>query len=393
MRQLRSFPLLAAFLFSLASATVSASEPVVIGRTEHLHSAVLDEDRTYHVALPASYRWATDRRYPVLYVLDGAWHFQHAAASAGYLAEHGEIPEMIVVAIDSTKRVRDFTQSDWPTAWIGGGGAANFKRFLSTELIPAVERSYRTDGFRALSGHSASGQFVLYCLAAEPALFRGSIALSPSLDWDGNLPQRSLEAAFEATPELANFLYVARSDDAGRALADYERLVETLAKKSPRGFRWHSQAFPDETHVSLPLLAGIDGLRHLYSGYRLHDDLLEKGFAFAEEHFRQVSKTVGWTLPVPESAVNDLAYAALEQGRTVEALALFQRNVEANPNSAAASDGLADGYAKAERWAEAAEAAARAERLALAQEHPDRAYFAEQARKLAERAKAAAMPD
>lgn len=383
MSQKRRLRLIAAFLYLLGSASLRAGEPVVIGQTEHLHSAVLDEDRTYHVALPASYKWATDRRYPVLYVLDGAWHFQHAAASAGYLAAHGEIPEMIVVAIDSTKRVRDFTQSDWPTAWIGGGGAANFKRFLATELIPAVERAYRTDGFRVLSGHSASGQFVLYGLTAEPALFHGYIALSPSLDWDGNLPQRSLEAAFAATPELANFLYVARSDDAGRALADYERLVETLATKSPRGFRWHSQAFPDETHVSLPLVGEIDGLRHLYAGYRLHDDLLEKGFAFAEEHFQKVSKTVGWTLPVPESVVNDLAYAALGQGRTDEALALFQRNVEGNPNSAAAYDGLADGYAKAERWPEAAAAAARAERLAAAQDHPDRAYFAQQAKKMA----------
>ena len=131
MSQRRIFPLVARFAFLLGSTALRAGEPVVIGQTERLHSAVLDEDRTYRVALPASYKWATDRRYPVLYVLDGAWHFQHAAASVGYLSAHGEIPEMIVVAIDSTKRVRDFTQSDWPTAWVGGGGAANFKRFFS----------------------------------------------------------------------------------------------------------------------------------------------------------------------------------------------------------------------------------------------------------------------
>jgi len=375
----------ASLLLIVCGPSVHAAEPVVIGQTERLHSAVLDEDRTYHVALPASYKWAKDRRYPVLYLLDGASHFQHTAAAVDYLAAHGEIPEMIVVAIDSTKRVRDFTQSDWPTAWIGGGGAANFKRFLSTELMPAVEWAYRSDGFRVLSGHSAGGQFALYCLTDDPSLFRGYIALSPSLDWDGNLPQRSLEKSFEATPELQSFLYVARSDDSGRALADYERLVQTLEKRSPRGFRWHSQAYPDETHVSLPLLAEIDGLRHLYAGYRLHDDLLEKGFAFAQAHFQQVSKTVGWTLPVPEEVVNNLAYTALEQGRVEEALALFQRNVDSNPSSANAYDGLADGYAKAAKWQEAATAAARSEQLAVEQDHPNRAYFAQQARKMGDR--------
>ena len=380
--------IVASLLLTFGGAIVHAGEPVVIGQTEHLHSAVLDEARTYHVALPASYKWAKDRRYPVLYVLDGAWHFQHAAASVGYLAAHGEIPEMIVVAIDSTKRVRDFTQSDWPAGWIGGGGAANFKRFLSTELMPAVDRAYRTDGFRVLSGHSASAQFALYCLTAEPALFQGYIALSPSLDWDDRLPQRSLEASFAVASgvgELRAFLYVARSDDLGQALADYERLVETLEKRAPRGFRFKSQAFPDETHVSLPLLAQIDGLRHLYSGYRLHDDQLEKGFAFAQAHFERVSKTVGWTLPVPEEVVNNFAYAALEQGRVEEALALFRRNVDANPGSANAWDGLADGYTKAGNGQEAAAAAARAEELAAEQDHPNRAYFAQQARKMAER--------
>ena len=170
-----------------------------------------NEDRDYRVSLPESYGWAKDRRYPVLFVLDGQTHFLHAAGSVGYLARQGEIPEMIVVAIDSTVRVRDFTQTDWPSVWVGGGGAGNFKRFLSTELIPEVDRTYRTDGFRVLSGHSAGGQFALYCLTSDPSLFRAYFAISPSLDWDDNLPQRSLEQSLKATRELKAFLYVARS--------------------------------------------------------------------------------------------------------------------------------------------------------------------------------------
>jgi hypothetical protein len=107
---------------------------------------------------------------------------------------------------------------------------------------------------------------------------------------------------------LKAFLYVAPSDDSGRPLADYERLVETLRATSPHGFRSHSQAFPDETHVGIVLLAQIDVLRHLYAGYRFHDDMLEKGFPFAQEHFENVSKTVGWPLPIPESVINDLRH-------------------------------------------------------------------------------------
>lgn len=362
-----------------------ASDQVVVGQTFVIHSTVLNEDRTYQVSVPDSYTWATDRRYPVLYVLDGESAFLHTAVSAGFLATHGEIPEMIVVGITSTVRIRDFTQTDWATAWVGGGGAGNFKRFLSSELIPAIDSAYRTNGFRVLSGHSAGGQFVLYCLADEPKLFQAYIALSPSLEWDNNLPQRSLENAFRSTPTLSAFLYVARSDDAGQALADYERLVETLQRTSPEGFRWHSQAYPNETHSGVTLLAQIDGLRHLYEGYRFHSDLIEKGFAYAENHFQKVSKTVGWPLPVPESVINDFGYAALTEGKIQEALAFFQRNVKANPNSANAYDSLADAYASAEMWQEAADAAERAAALGREFDLPNSASFTAHAKELNDR--------
>jgi predicted alpha/beta superfamily hydrolase len=361
--------------------------PSTHDRTERIKSAVLGEEREYQVHLPDSYRWAQDRRYPVLYVLDGQTHFFHSAGSVSFLAAEGELPEMIVVALTSTVRIRDFTQTDWASHWIGGGGAGNFKRFLSTELIPEIDRNYRTDGFRILSGHSAGGQFVLYCLTAEPSLFRGYIAISPSLDWDNNLPQRSLEESFKSTSQLDAFLYVARSDDSGQALADYERLVETLKSKSPRGFRWHSQPFPDETHGSIPLLAQIDALRRLYAGYRFHNDMLDKGLTFAEEHFENLSKTVGWPIGIPEGVINSLGYAALSRGEIQDALALFKRNVEANPYSANAYDSMADGYAEAGMWKEAARAADRAAALSVEFDHPSRSTFIEHARKMNDRLK------
>jgi len=348
---------------------------------------VLAEVRTYEVYLPDSYGWAKDRRYPVFYVLDGKTHFVHTAGSVGFLAAQGEIPEMIVVAIASTVRVRDFTQTDWPRMWVGGGGANNFKRFLSAELIPDVERKYRTDGFRVLSGHSAGGQFALYCLTSEPSLFHAYFALSPSLDWDDNLPQRSLEQSFELTRSLPAFLYVARSDDSGRALADYERLLETLKTKSPKGFRWYSQAFPEETHISVPLLAQVDALRRLYAGYRFHNDMLEKGFPFAQKHFQNVSKTVGWPLAIPEGVINSLGYAALSEGKTRDAIALFKSNVEANPHSANAYDSLAAGYAKAGEWKDAVRASSRAVALTTESNHPSLSYFIEQEKKLKDRLK------
>lgn len=368
--------ILLAVWLAAASMAAHAGQPV------RIKSTVLNEGRQYRVQLPASYSWAKDRRYPVLYVLDGETHFGHTGASVDFLARQGEIPEMIVVALDSTVRIRDFTQTDWPAAWIGGGGAGKFLRFLSSELIPDVERRYRTDGFRILSGHSAGGQFALYALTAEPSLFRAYFAFSPSLDWDGKLPQRSLEKFLGTTARVHAFLYLARSDDAGQALADYDKVVDTLKANRPDGFRWHSQPFPDETHGSIPLLANIDALRALYRGYRLHNDVAGKGLPYARQHFAEVSKLVGWELPVPEQVLNELGYAALSGGRQKEALELFERNTKDNPNSANAFDSLADSYMEVKDWPRALRAAERALALAKEQDSPNMQRFEGQVKKI-----------
>jgi hypothetical protein len=367
--------------------TSFSQDPVVIGQRKVIHSNILNEDRTYQIYLPQSYDWAVDRNYPVLYVLDGELNFIHTTGSVDFLASTSEIPELIIVAITSTVRVRDFTQTDWSSHWIGGGGANNFKNFLSKEIIPEIEKDYRTNNFRILSGHSAGGQFVLYTLSSEPSLFNAYFAISPSLDWDNKLPQRSLEESFEHTDSLKAFLYFAWSDDLGQALANDQRLLQTLETKSPKKFRWVGKSFPDETHISITLPAQIDALRQLYAGYRLHNDLLTKGFNYAEKHFEEVSKKAGYTIPVPEDVINNFGYEALDNGNIQEAITFFKRNIDQNPNSANAFDSMADAYEEAGMWDEAVKSSERAVELANKYGDPGLNNFIKHSNRLKEKYK------
>ena len=374
-------------LFILLVIVNISNAQIAMGKEQTIYSKILNEDRTYQIYLPESYHWASDRSYPVLYLLDGESNFIHTVGSSSFLSAQGEIPELIIVAITSTVRIRDFTQTDWSSHWIGGGGAKNFKSFLSEELIPQIEKAYRTNNFRILSGHSASGQFALYTLTSEPSLFNAYFAISPSLDWDNELPQRSLEESFKSTDSLKAFLYFAYSDDLEGALDQDLKLVETLRTNSPKGFRWVSKGFPDETHGSIPLLATIDALRQLFDGYRLHNDLLVNGFKFAEKHFHEVSEKVGYTIKVPEEIINNFAYEELDKGNIQMAIDFFKRNIEQNPNSANAHDGLADGYEKAGMWKEAIESSNKAVELANKYNDPNLSYFMEHAKKITDRSK------
>ena len=90
-------------------AGAAAQQEVAAGTSHHIRSAVLGEEREYTVRLPDSYRWRPDKRYPTLYLLDGKAHFLHTAGTVSHLSSAEDIPEMIIVAVASTVRVRDFT--------------------------------------------------------------------------------------------------------------------------------------------------------------------------------------------------------------------------------------------------------------------------------------------
>lgn len=352
-------------------------------------SAVLGENRHVEVTLPASYAWASERRYPVLYLLDGQTHGGHAVASSGFLAAQGELPELIVVSVHSTVRVRDFTQTDWPQAWIGGGGAANFTRFLWTELVQRIERDYRAAPFRILAGHSASGQYVLHHLAMQPADFHAYLAMAPSLDWDGQLPIRELETALAGADRPARFVYFAYGDDSGQALADDLRLARALGAAAPGSLRAAVRAFPAETHSALPLLGVIDGLRALYAGYALPEGLAAEGLAAVDAHYAALSTQLGTPTAAPETALNEVGYELLGSERVAEAIAVFERAARENPSSANAWDSLADALEGGARPDAALAAARRAVELATRFDLPDRASYERHLAKLQQKAAAA----
>lgn len=318
-----------------------------------LASKTLGAERAFQVQLPDSYAHAARQRYPLLVVLDAQPQFEHVAGNVRFLANQGEIPELIVVGVASGKRVHDYTQTDWPQAWAGGGGAAKFKRFIADELLPSLARDYRVSGERLLLGHSAAGQFALHVLATEPALFDAYIVTSPSLDWDAGLPVRELEAGFRARERLPAFVYVAEDLSLGGVLTDQLALRRVLQTQAPRGLQAEVVAYPKERHASVVLPGAIDGLRARYLGHRLPPDdapvLAEisstRGIDALGLRFAQLAHT-GRSATIPEEAFIDVAEAHLRRGEVSAAVALLRRAVQAWPDSKDCREALAQALKK-----------------------------------------------
>jgi predicted alpha/beta superfamily hydrolase len=148
-----------------------------LGVARTMKSMVLNEDRTVLVHLPASYDTSA-KSYPVLYLLDGTQAFLlEMIAITRRLGNDRNAPEMIIVAIQNTNRDRDMmpvVASNYP----GPPRAEAFLDFLEKELVPDIEKTYRTAQPRILQGKSLSGLFTIYALLAKPAAFDAYVACS-----------------------------------------------------------------------------------------------------------------------------------------------------------------------------------------------------------------------
>ncbi len=148
------------------------------------------------VGVPDSYASEPERKYPVLYLLDGQWDFALVNALTGGLRYDKVVPELVVVGVSyggdkpdyGKLRREDYTPTRWQapeTEQPSGGDAPKFLRALEAEILPTIEGRYRIDASqRTLSGASAGGLFTLYALFERPELFQSFIALSPAAGWD-----------------------------------------------------------------------------------------------------------------------------------------------------------------------------------------------------------------
>ena len=121
-------------------------------------------------------------RYPVLYLLDAQTHFHYSSGIADFLAKDDRMPNMLLVGIvsgDMARRTHDLTPPS--TAETdnrfspGNGGADAFLSFIADELIPFIDKTYRTRPYRLLIGHSFGGLFGVYALITKPTLFNAYI--------------------------------------------------------------------------------------------------------------------------------------------------------------------------------------------------------------------------
>lgn len=332
-------------LLLLASSCLAHSAPqearaigsVTVAERYSIDSKALNETRTYLVHKPTGYDF-TDERYPVIVLLDGESNIQHVSATADFLGNNGRAMKMLVVGIENTDRQRDLTPpikstgtDDRPEG--KAGGAEPFLSFIADELLPLIDRTYRTRPTRILIGHSYGGLFGSYAFLKRPDLFKAYILVSPSLWWDNQaLAEEAL--SFGANhKDVKAAVYVTMGSEGGSMLGGTEKFVGALTSAG-NGVEAVFTRWPEESHGSVVMRSVYEGLKWLHESYYTTNPVQTyevSGLRSYDKRFEFISKYLGYEVKPPESELWQIQRYLRDEKRFEEAAQVLERMVQLYP--------------------------------------------------------------
>ena len=226
---------------------------------KEINSEKLGESRQLKIQVPRNYD-TSDKKYPVVVVFDGDYLFEIVAGNVDYAAYWEDMPEAIVVGINQyQKREADCYYSEQNSLPIETGAA--FFEFVSMELIPFIDKNFRTENFKVAVGHGQTANFINYYLLKGVPLFQAYISLSPSLAPDMKT------YLTEKMPKLEQkiFYYLAAANnDKGNIKEETEALAKSISSIENDNLLDHSEVFTDATHYSLPAQAIPKALQKIF---------------------------------------------------------------------------------------------------------------------------------
>ncbi|RKD91012.1 alpha/beta hydrolase [Mangrovibacterium diazotrophicum] len=297
-----------------------SSQQTAFAVSEGIHKTVfspeINDSIRIDIQLPDSYERFPDQNYPVMYLLDGDFYFDYAAATSQMLSRGIQpfTPQFILVGISTNDRFRDFTPTNAklnnddtpvPPNYHVSGGADRFTQFLTTTLKPQIEANYRTNGFNMLFGHSFGGLYAMDLLLHQKAEFNAWLIADPSLWWDKEHLFRDREDLLKRTFKPTT-VYIGYTNSISippgidtTLMADCNRTMTEQLQATMKNFHLQTRFYPECSHGSVVIPTFYDGLCFFFEGYSINPKLEGFNLAMLLKTYQTISERIHFKL-VPQ---------------------------------------------------------------------------------------------
>ncbi len=357
MKKFFSLFLLIISITHLANAQNSETQKIEI------NSKIFNDTREIKVLLPNQYDKFPNRKYKVVYLFDAQSNdfFNYLIATYNYLksASNHFISPVIFVGIESKDRRFEFlpkNKTDQPFQIYGSnaklGGADLMLEYLDKEVIPLVEKRFRSNSYNIAIGHSLGASFITYSLIDYPKMFDALIAISPNYYYDNEQILNSFKAIKNKDNLSNKFIYIAHGK--GDELEDRfspstEKMRKILENMNIQKPNWSVNELNNNSHALTPLEGIFKGFVKLNE--QLTIDETSKSFysnkynfiANFQEFYKNSSQSTGLKLPTIEDA-NHLAYNCFYSNMTKEGIEVLEYTIQLYPNDSNLYDSLGEFY-------------------------------------------------
>jgi len=320
-----------------------------LGERVTINSTVLSEERELQVLLPESYDANPLATYPVIYLVDGDYNFHAVSGMLDMLSgKGGVVPDVILVGL-ADKGTTLYRQYMTPSVYDSKakpskGRSADFIRFITEEVKPYIQKNYRSAEHSTLVGHSMGGLFVLDMLIEQPSAFNNYVAISPSV-WlaDQGIVAKAKEKMFAGEHKPVS-LFLSLGDETRMGQYDF---ISTLDLAQPNNINWQFKHYPDESHISVGIIALRDSLKSIYKSWYIVENKLSK-FETSEsiiDYYYELMTEFGFSQPMPSTSVQEIFRRHYRNKKSAELPALVEKAIQKLPASKQAFIAMQASYA------------------------------------------------
>ncbi len=254
--------LLLFLIFSCSTTVFSQNHKI----TDTISSNKLNEDREIIIGLPPSYDKNPNQKFPVLLLLDGDFLFDPFQGSLSYGYYWDDLPEVIIVGISQNKnneRETDCMVDE--TTGLPSEKGEKFFEFIGMELLPYIQKKYRTAPFKMIAGLDITAAFANFYLYKDNPVFDAYICMSPELStgMEEYIPERL------GVIEKPIFYYHASADgDVKKMRNRIIALDEVASKINKETLNYRFDDFKGASHYSLVLNSIPSALYQIFSVYQ-----------------------------------------------------------------------------------------------------------------------------
>lgn len=222
--------------------------------------------RKIGITLPRNYSPNGNKSYPVIYLLDGEYLHDAFLGTLDYSAYWSDLPDMILVSLyqnQNEERTTDCAID--PQTGLPDKTGNVFFEFFGGEVVPYIEKKFKTAPFRIVAGHDLTAGFSNFYLHKDNPLFNAYINLSPEFP-EGmidNLP------ALCAKTNKKIFLYMCVADgDNDDLKTNAQEMDKAMKVIDSKNFSYLYDEFQNTTHYSVVLQAVPRALYHIFASYQ-----------------------------------------------------------------------------------------------------------------------------